>query len=126
MPEEEVKPNVSEAPTQDAQLAAENIASGVEKAPTVDFEGDYKAAQQFSVSDIDRTGEGAKAAEAATASDFKMPEQEETTTEAQATGDPTDFMAMAADAASTTQGVSNVTDDLMKKALDMGKPGSSN
>jgi hypothetical protein len=64
---DEVKPNPSESPTQDAQLAAENIASGEEKAPGVDIEEDYKAAQQLSVSGIDRTGEGAKAAEEVTA-----------------------------------------------------------
>ncbi|MBW4635535.1 MAG: hypothetical protein KME30_27710 [Iphinoe sp. HA4291-MV1] len=58
---EEVKPNPSQD-SYDAQLAAENIASGEEKAPSVDAEKDYQAAQQFSVSDIDRTNKGAKAA----------------------------------------------------------------
>lgn len=122
---DEVKPNQTQDQPQDAQLTAQSIASDTEPAPLIDVEADYEAAQQFSVSEIDRTGAGAQAAEAATASDFKMPENEETRTEAQATGNPDDFMAMAADATSTTQGVSNVTDDLMKKALDMGKPGSS-
>lgn len=63
---EEIKPNSSQAPTHDAQLAAENIESGEEKAPSVDMEADYKAAEEFSVSEIDRTGEGEKAAKKAT------------------------------------------------------------
>lgn len=94
---EEVKPNVNEAPTQDAQLAAENIAAGVEKAPTVDVEADYAAAQQFSVSEIDRSGEGAKAAEKATQPDLKVSETEERKTEAKPTGNPSDYMDMAKD-----------------------------
>ncbi len=69
---EEIKPDPSQALTQEGQLAAENIASGVEKAPTVDIEGDYEASKQFSVSEIDRTGEGAAAAEAATAPKFQV------------------------------------------------------
>jgi hypothetical protein len=92
---DEIKPNPQEAPTQDAQLAAENIASGKEKAPTVDFEADYKAAQQLSVSEIDRSGEGSKAAEKATASKLEVSQPEETKTEAQSTGNPQDYLEMA-------------------------------
>ena len=122
---DEVKPNQTQDQPQDAQLTAESIASDTEPAAVIDVEEDYEAAQQFSVSEIDRTGAGAQAAEAATASDFKMSEKEETRTEAESTGDPDDYMEMAADATSTTEGVTNVSDDLIKKALDMGKPGSS-
>lgn len=123
---DEVKPDPNQAPTQDAQLTAENIAAGVEQAPAVDVEADYEAAQQFSVSEIDRTGAGAEAAEATTTSQFEVSEPEETTTEAQpTTGNPDDYMKMASDVASTTEGVSSVSDDLLKKALDMGKPGQS-
>lgn len=92
---EEVKPNPNEAPTQDAQLAAENIAAGEEKAPTVDVEADYAAAQQFSVSEIDRSGEGAMAAEKATQPEFQVSETEEAKTEAKPTGNPADYMDMA-------------------------------
>ena len=94
---DEVKPDPNQAPTQDAQLAAENIASGQEKAPTVDVEGDYEASKQFSVSDIDRSGEGAKAAEAATAPDQKVSDPGETKTESKPTGNPDDYMDMAKD-----------------------------
>ena len=120
---DEVKPDAKQAPTQDAQLAAENMTSGAEKTPTVDFNADYEAAQQFSVSEVDRSGAGAEAAEAATAPDFKVPEPEETKVAAQPTGNPDDFLAMAKDFSSTTEGVSNVSDDLMKKALEKGQPG---
>ncbi len=121
---DEIKPNVAEASTQDAQLAAESIASGEEKAPTVDFEGDYKAAQQYSVSDVDRTNEGEAAANAATAPKFEVSKQEETKTEAQSTGNPADYMDMAKDVGgSANQGVSNVSDDLIQEALEKGQPG---
>ena len=120
---DEIKADPTQAITQEAQLAAENMASGVEETPTIDADADYEAAQQFSVSEIDRTGAGAEAAEAATAPQFEVSEPEETTTKAQPTGNPDDFLAMASDAASTTEDVSNVSDDLLKKALDMGKPG---
>lgn len=94
---EEVKPNPTQAQTEDAKLAAESIASGQEKAPTVDIDKDYEASKQFSVSEIDRTGEGAEAAEAATAPQFEIAKKEETTTEAKPTGDPKDYMEMAKD-----------------------------
>lgn len=94
---EEIKPDANQASTQDAQLAAESIASGQEKAQAVDFDADYAAAQQMSVSDIDRTGEGAKAAQSATAPEHQLSKPEETRTEAQPTGDPADYMEMAED-----------------------------
>ncbi|QSJ14877.1 hypothetical protein JYQ62_23750 [Nostoc sp. UHCC 0702] len=120
---DEIKPNVNEAPTHDAQLAAENIASGEEKAPTVDFEADYAAAQQFSVSDVDRTGEGAAAAQAATAPKYKVPQPVETRTEAQPTGNPDDYADMAKEVGrSKDDAVTNVSDDLVQQAIEKGQP----
>lgn len=124
MPDEEIKPDVNQAVTQEAQLAAENMATGVEQTPEVDFEDDYAAAQQFSVSDIDRTDAGAQAAEDATAPQFEVSQQSETKTDAAATGNPSDYMEMAKDVGSGSEAVGN-SDDLLKKALDMGKPGNS-
>lgn len=119
---EEIKPNVNEAPTHDAQLAAENIASGEEKAPKVDFEADYAAAQKLSVSEIDRTGEGAAAAEAATAPKQAVPKQVETKTEAQSTGKPEDYQEMAKEVGrSKDDAVTNVSDDLVEKAIEKGQ-----
>src|SRR3712207_6211750 len=90
-----IKPNPNEATTHDAQLAAENMASGEEKVQQVDFDADYAAAQQFSVSEIDRTPEGAAAAEAATAHKLEIPEAEDRKTEAQPTGNPDDYLELA-------------------------------
>lgn len=120
---DEIKPNLNEAPTHDAQLAAESIASGEEKAPKVDFEADYAAAQQFSVSEIDRTGEGAAAAEAATAPKYETSKPQETKTQAQPTGNPDDFLELAKEVGnSKTEGITSVTDDLVKQAIEKGQP----
>ncbi len=119
---DEVKPNLNEATTHEAQLAAENIASGEEKAPKVDFDADYAAAQQFSVSEVDRTGGGAAAAEAATAPEYKTSKPEETKTQSQSTGNPDDFLELAKEVGnSPTQGVTNVSDDLIEQALEKGE-----
>ncbi len=120
---DEIKPNVNEAPTHDAQLAAENIASGEEKAPKVDFEADYAAAQQFSVSEVDRTGEGAAVAEAATAPKQKVPEAKEIKTQTQSTGNPDDYKELAKEIGnSKTESVTSVDDNLVEKALEKGQP----
>ncbi|WP_017314243.1 hypothetical protein [Mastigocladopsis repens] len=120
---DEIQPNPSQAPTHDAQLAAENIASGEEKAPSVDMEADYQAAQQLSVSEIDRTGEGEKAAEKATAPKQEVREPQQTNTEAKPTGNPNDYIDMAKEVGgSRNQGGTNVTDDLLEKAKEKGQP----
>lgn len=119
---DEVKPNVNEAPTHDAQLAAENIASGEEKAPKVDFDADYATAQKFSVSEVDRTGEGGAAAEVATAPKYKTSTPAETKTQAQSTGNPDDYVELAKEVGnSKTEGVANVSDNLVKQALEKGE-----
>lgn len=124
---DEVKPDLTQDQPQEAQLAAENMASGQEKTQVVDFDADYEASKQFSVSDIDRSGEGAQAAEAATKSQFKVPETEETKTETQSTGNPDDYLGMAKeieeDVDSTNEDPTQVSDDLVKKALEKGEPG---
>ncbi|MBE9007420.1 hypothetical protein IQ259_20705 [Fortiea sp. LEGE XX443] len=116
---DKVKPNPNEATTHDAQLAAENIASGEEKAPKVDFEADYAAAQQFSVGEIDGTTEGTTA----TVPQHEVPEAEEETIEAKPTGNPDDYLELAKEVGgSQTEGVSNVSDDLVKQAIKKGQP----
>lgn len=94
MADEEIKSNPDQTTTQEAQLTAENIAAGKEKATNVDFEADYAAAQQMSVSDIDRTEAGAQAAQEATAPQFEVSQPTETKTEA-TTGNPDDYKQMA-------------------------------
>lgn len=119
----EIKPDANQASTQDAQLAAESMTEGKEKRPSVDVDADYAAAQQFSVSDIDRTSEGAEAATEATANQFATTTQSETKAEVQPTGDPSDYIAMAKDVGAPTGAEGNVDDDLMQNAIEKGQPG---
>jgi hypothetical protein len=51
----------------DAEQMKEDIAQGEQKAPQVNVDADYELSKEFAVADIDRTGAGAEAAEAATA-----------------------------------------------------------
>jgi hypothetical protein len=94
---EEIKPDPKQAPTQDAQLAAENIASGQETPAGVNVEEDYEASKQFSVSDVDRTGAGAEAAQKATGPDRKVPEAEKPKLDAGPDSNPDDYRDMAKD-----------------------------
>lgn len=79
----------------DAQQMVEEIQEGEQKAPSVDIDADYEAAKSFSVSEIDATEEGAKAAEAATSSQLEVSQPQSSPTEAQETGDPSDYVEMA-------------------------------
>ncbi|TVP64931.1 MAG: hypothetical protein EA343_04415 [Nodularia sp. (in: Bacteria)] len=98
------------------------MVSGEEKAPKVDFESDYATAQQFSVSEIDQTNQGAAAASAATAPEQKVAEVEETKTETQSSGNPKDYVEMAKElGGSRTEAVTNVSDDLVQKAFKKGQ-----
>ncbi|MBN3892262.1 MAG: hypothetical protein HWQ43_24990 [Nostoc sp. JL31] len=122
MADQEVKPNLNEASTQDAQLAAESITSGEEKAPTVDFDADYAAAQKFSVSEVDRTGKGEAAAESATAPKYQTSKPQETKPQTQSTGNPDDFLESAKEVGNSETGdATNVSDDLVKQALEKGE-----
>ncbi|MEH2136084.1 hypothetical protein [Nostoc sp.] len=120
---DEVKPNLNETSTHDAQLAADSIASGEEEAPKVNFDADYAAAQKFSVSEVDRTGKGAAAAEAATAPQYQTSTPQETKTQTQSTGNPDDYLELAKEVGnSNTEGVASVSDELVQKALEKGQP----
>ena len=71
MSAEKIQPNPEEAPTQDAELAAEGMQSGNEKKQFVDVEADYEASKQYSVSEMDKSGKGEEAAKEATSSNKK-------------------------------------------------------
>jgi hypothetical protein len=121
---EEIKPSVQEVSTHDAELIAENIEEGIEKPPTVNIDADYDAAQQLSVNPNAQTEQGAKALQETLAPNFKVPEPEEKELGTQVTGTPEDYMKMASEISSLPEDTgSNVSDDLVKKALEMGKPG---
>lgn len=118
---EKVNPKPNEAPTQDAQLAGENMLSGTEPMPAVDTDADYEASKAFSVSKIDRTGEGAQAAAEATAPKFEVHKPEETTFKAESTSNPDDYLNMARDLHPSDKVPGNVDDDLVQKALKKGE-----
>lgn len=122
---EQVQPNPKEASTHDSQLAAENMVTGTEKAPEIDVDADYEASKAFSVSEIDRSGEGAKAAGEATAPHFAVsqPQQQQTEFKAESTGNPAQYMDMARDVSPEGENATNVSDDLVQKALEKGKAG---
>ena len=120
---EEIKPNPTQATTHDAQLAAENMVEGEEKLPAVDVSADYEASKAFSVSEVDRTSEGAEAAAAATAPKFQVPKATETAFKAEQTGNPADYKDMAKEVSRTPAASGEVSDDLVEKALEMGQPG---
>ncbi|MBD2082111.1 hypothetical protein [Leptolyngbya sp. FACHB-17] len=114
--------------SQDAQQVSEAIAAGDRPAPQVDVSADYEAAQEFSTSSIDQTGEGEKAAEAATAHQFEVHSADEThltpdALSSEPTGDPDLYRDMAKDVTHSSGATGNVDDDLMKKAIELGKPG---
>ena len=120
---EELKPDPKQAPTQDAQLAAEEMLSGKEELPAVDLDADYEASKQLSISDVDRSAAGAEAAAAATAPQFEVHKPEETKVEAVPTGNPDDYRQMAKDVSHSTKAATGVSDDLVQKALEKGQPG---
>ncbi|MGB5961316.1 MAG: hypothetical protein WBG73_11700 [Coleofasciculaceae cyanobacterium] len=93
---EELKPKPEEADNiHEAQLAAEKMASGEEKLQKVDVDADYEASKEFSVSDVDKSGAGAQAAVAATASEEKLPEAKDMASSPDTTGNPADYREMA-------------------------------
>lgn len=95
---EELKPNPQEVDDiQEAQLAAERMASGEEKRPTVDVNADYEASKEYSISEVDKTAAGSQAAAAATASQQKLPEPTEMKSSPDTTGNPADYLEMAKD-----------------------------
>jgi hypothetical protein len=96
---ESIKPDPKEAADiQEAQLAAEGMAKGEEARQKVDVEADYEASKKFDVSDADKSGAGAAAAEAATAPQQKtFPSNEDMSSTTQSTGNPEDYRKMAQD-----------------------------
>lgn len=95
MSTEELKVNPEEAETHEAQLAAERMVSGEEKTQTVDVEADYEASKEYTVSDIDKTGAGAAAAEAVTSAARELPEPDDMKDSPDTTGNPADYLEMA-------------------------------
>lgn len=119
----EVASNLNAPQNHDAQLAAEEIAEGKAKAQEVNVDADYEASKQFSVSEADKTGEGAQAADKATSTQFPVHEPEEPTHETKQSGDPAEFKAIAKEVSHIPDGAHNVDDRLVEKALEKGQAG---
>lgn len=92
---EELRVDPKQAIGQEAELAAQNMVVGIEKKPQVDVEQDYEASKQYSVSEIDKSGEGAQAAVAATAPQQEIPEPTDMASSPNTTGNPDDYREMA-------------------------------
>ena len=106
----------------DALQATEEIAAGEQKAPKVDVAADYEASKEYSVSDVDRSGQGAEAAAAATAPEHELHQPEETKIETEPTGDPADYREMAQDLRPEAANTGD-SHDLIQKAIEKGQPG---
>lgn len=94
---EELKPDPKQAVGQEAELAAQNMAEGNEQKPEVDVDQDYEASKEYSVSNVDKTGAGAEAATAATATEQKISEVKERELISEPTANPDDYREMAKD-----------------------------
>lgn len=118
----EINSGLNPSQSYDAQQVSEEIAEGSLPTPKVDVSADYEASKEFSVSDIDRTGAGEKAAEAASAHAFEVHEAESTPAKAEPTGDPSDFLNMAKSIGHGSGTAGKVDDDLIHKAIEKGQP----
>lgn len=94
---EELRVDPKQAVGQEAELAAQNMVVGIEKKPEVDVEQDYEASKQYSVSEIDKTGEGEQAAVEATSAQREIPEPTDMASSPNTTGNPDEYREMAKD-----------------------------
>jgi hypothetical protein len=102
----------------DAEMLKEAIAQDDAKGISVDVGADYEAAQEMS------TGLDIEEAEATVAPEFEVSTPAQVSIPTLSANDPLDYADMAKDVSPASAGAGNVTDDLMEKALNLGKPGS--
>ncbi|MBF2026997.1 MAG: hypothetical protein IGS48_09560 [Oscillatoriales cyanobacterium C42_A2020_001] len=100
----------------DAEVVKEAISEGDQKAPEVDVAADYDAAKEMSAGIVD-----AKTAEELVKPQFEVESAESVVTGVESNQSP-DFMEMAKEVSQAPGGASNVTDDLVEKAIAKGKP----
>lgn len=103
----------------DAEMLKESIADGDTKGLSVDVGADYAAAQEMSTGSVD-----ASEAEAIVAPEFEVSTPAEVSVPTMSANDQIDYTDMAKDINPAGSGAGNVTDELMEKALNLGKPGS--
>lgn len=101
----------------DAEVVKEAIVEGDKKAPKVDVASDYEASKRMSGGIVDE-----KTAEKLVKPQFEVEQADEVVTGAEPAGDA-NFADMAKDVSHAPSGASNVTDDLVEKAISKGQPG---
>lgn len=103
----------------DAEMLKEAISEGDTKGLSVDVGADYKTAQEMSTGSVD-----AAEAEAIVAPDLEVSTPAQVAVPTMSANDQIDYTDMAKDVNPAGSAAGNVSDELMKKALDLGKPGS--
>jgi hypothetical protein len=104
--------NTNSSQTYDDKQLIEEIALGEQKSPKVNIDADYEASKAYS------SGVSAEEAAALTAPKLEIPEPDQVELLPEATGDPSQFLAMARDLP-TPRGTGNISDELVKKALNI-------
>lgn len=104
--------------TFDAQQLIEVYESPEEKInpPEVNVDADYEASKAYS------TGVSAKTAAEMTSPQLEVPTPKEVKLTTEPTGNPDDFLSMAREVGHNSAAGGNVSDDLVKKALEKGQP----
>ncbi|PZV13501.1 MAG: hypothetical protein DCF22_10570 [Leptolyngbya sp.] len=103
----------------DAEMLKEAISEGDTKGLSIDVGADYESAQDMSTGSVD-----ADEAEAIVAPDFEVSTPAQVAVPTMSANDQIDYTDMAKDINPAGSAAGNVTDELMKKALDLGTPGS--
>ncbi len=103
----------------DAEMLKDAIAEGNTKDISVDVGADYAAAKEMSTGTVD-----AAEAEAIVAPEFEVSTPAEVAVPTMSANDQIDYTDMAKDINPAGSGAGNVTDELMEKALNLGKAGS--
>jgi len=106
------KININSSQTYDDKQLIEDIGSGEKKSSKVNIDADYEASKAYS------SGVSAEEAEALTAPMLEIPEPNSVELQPEASGDPSQFLAMARDLP-TPSGSGNISDELVKKALNI-------
>lgn len=112
----DVKPDWENTENFDAEAVKEAISEGDQPEPKVDVSADYEASKEMSGGVVD-----AETAEKMVAPQLEMPEPMETKHATGSDSNPEDYKDMAKDVSPAPQGTSNVTDNLVEKAIEKGQ-----
>lgn len=113
----DAKPDWENTENFDAEVVKEAISEGDQKAPEVDVASDYDAAKKMSTGIVD-----AETAEELVKPQFEVSSPDSVVTGTESKGTSANYTEMAKEVSPTPGGASNVTDDLVEKAISKGKP----